>query len=120
NGFLEVGLDGEVNSEAIQGIQYSAPGGQLDFIRGAQLSKEGKSILVASSTAKKGTVSRIVARVDGPVTDPRTDVQYIVTEYGVVNLRGKSTAERAEAMIAIAHPRFRGELIDHARTMGYF
>ena len=120
NGFLEVGLDGEVNSEAIQGIQYSAPGGQLDFIRGAQLSKEGKSILVASSTAKKGTVSRIVARVDGPVTDPRTDVQYIVTEYGVVNLRGKSTAERAEAIIAIAHPRFRGELIDHARTMGYF
>jgi itaconate CoA-transferase len=66
--FLEVGLDGEVNSEAIEGRQYSAPGGQLDFVRGAQLSKDGKSILTAYSTAAKGTISRIVPKIAGPTT----------------------------------------------------
>lgn len=119
NGFLEVGLDGEVNSEAIGAKQYSAPGGQLDFVRGAQLSKDGKSILTAYSTASKGTVSRIVARVEGPATDPRADTHYVVTEYGIANLRGKSTAQRAEALIAIAHPNFREELMHKAREMGY-
>jgi itaconate CoA-transferase len=119
NGFLEVGLDGEVNSEAIGVTQYSAPGGQLDFVRGVQLSKEGKSILTAYSTASKGAVSRIVAKVEGPATDPRGDTHYVVTEYGIANLRGKSTSERAEALIAIAHPHFRGELMDQAREMGY-
>src|SRR5271167_2901627 len=101
--FLEVGLDGEVNSEAVMGKQYSAPGGQLDFVRGAQLSKEGKSILAAHSTAMGGKVSRIVAKIEGPTTDPRAETQYVVTEYGVANLFGLSTAERAEALIAIAH-----------------
>ncbi len=120
SGFLEVGLDGEVNSEAIAGVQYSAPGGQLDFVRGAQLSREGKSILTAYSTAKDGSLSRIVPRVKGPATDPRSDTQYIVTEYGVANLRGKSTAERAEALIAIAHPGFRSELTEQAKDLGYF
>jgi itaconate CoA-transferase len=119
NGFLEVGLDGEVNSEAIGAKQYSAPGGQLDFVRGAQLSKEGKSILTAYSTARKGAVSRIVAKVEGPATDPRADTHYVVTEYGIANLRGKSTAQRAEGLIAIAHPAFRDELMRQARHMGY-
>ncbi|MDO8432615.1 MAG: acetyl-CoA hydrolase/transferase C-terminal domain-containing protein [Candidatus Binatus sp.] len=119
NAFLEVGLGGEVNSEAIQGKQYSAPGGQLDFVRGAQLSKDGKSILAAYSTANKGTISRIVAKIEGPTTDPRTDTQYIVTEYGVACLSGKSTSERAEALIAIAHPNFREELHRAARELGY-
>jgi itaconate CoA-transferase len=119
SGFLEIGLDGEVNSEAIGGVQYSAPGGQLDFIRGAQRSKGGKSILVAYSTAKNGLISRIVPKVEGPATDPRSDVQYVVTEYGVANLRAKSTTERAEALIATAHPKFRSELIEHAKTLGY-
>jgi len=108
--FLEVGLDGEVNSEAIEGIQYTAPGGQLDFVRGAQLSKGGKSILAAYSTAANGSVSRIVPKIQGPTTDPRVDTQYIVTEYGVADMTGKSTEERAEALIAIAHPKFRNEL----------
>jgi itaconate CoA-transferase len=117
--FLEVGLDGEVNSEALEGRQYSAPGGQLDFVRGAQLSKEGKSILTAYSTAAKGTVSRIVAKIEGPTTDPRTDTQFIVTEYGTADMVGKSTAERAEALIAIAHPKFRAELRDGAKQLGY-
>ena len=117
--FLEVGLDGEVNSEAIMGKQYSAPGGQLDFVRGAQLSKGGKSILAAYATASKGTVSRIVPKIEGPTTDPRTDTQYVVTEYGVACLSGKSTAQRAEALIAIAHPQFREELRLGARQLGY-
>ena len=117
--FLEVGLDGEVNSEAIEGRQYSAPGGQLDFVRGAQLSDGGKSILTAYSTAAKGTVSRIVPKIAGPTTDPRTDTQFVVTEYGVADMVGKSTAERAEALIAIAHPKFRDELRHSARELGY-
>jgi len=118
--FLEVALDGAVNSEAIAGRQYSAPGGQLDFVRGAQCSREGKSILAAHSTARGGKISRIVPRLGGPVTDPRADVQYVVTEYGVADLFGKSVAERAEALIAIAHPDFRGELTAAARELGYF
>ena len=117
--FLEVGLDGEVNSEAIEGRQYSAPGGQLDFVRGAQLSKDGKSILTAYSTAAKGTISRIVPKIAGPTTDPRADTQYVVTEYGIANLFGKSTVERAEALIAIAHPKFRDELRRGAQELGY-
>ncbi len=117
--FLEVGLDGEVNSEAIMGKQYSAPGGQLDFVRGSQLSKGGKSILAAYSTAGNGAVSRIVPKIEGPATDPRTDTQYVVTEYGVACLIGKSTAQRAEALIAIAHPEFREGLLLGARQLGY-
>ncbi len=119
NAFLEVGLDGEVNSEAIMGKQYSAPGGQLDFVRGAQLSRDGKSILAAYSTAGKGAISRIVPKIEGPTTDPRTDTQYVVTEYGVACLTGKSTAQRAEALIAIAHPKFREDLHRGARQLGY-
>ena len=117
--FLEVGLDGEVNSESIDGKQYSAPGGQLDFVRGAQMSKGGKSILAAYSTAARGTISRIVPRIDGPTTDPRSDVQFVVTEYGVADLFAKSICERAEALIAIAHPYFRGQLEVQAKELGY-
>lgn len=119
NAFLEAGLDGEINAEAVQGRQYSAPGGQLDFVRGAQVSKGGKSILTSYSTAQNGTVSRIVHKIQGPTTDPRADTQYVVTEYGVADLRGKSTGERAAALISIAHPRFREELSRRAREMGY-
>jgi itaconate CoA-transferase len=117
--FLEVGLDGAVNSEAVEGRQYSAPGGQLDFVRGAQLSKGGKSILAAHSTAANGTISRIVPKIQGPTTDPRADIQYVLTEYGVAKLAGKSTGARAEALIAIAHPSFREELCQRAKDLGY-
>jgi itaconate CoA-transferase len=119
NAFLEVGLDGAVNSEAIEGRHYAAPGGQLDFVRGAQLSKGGKSILAACSTAAQGTISRIVPKLNGPTTNPRNDTQYIVTEYGVADMIGKSTTERAEALIAIAHPDFRDELLLGAQELGY-
>jgi len=91
----------------------------LDFVRGAQLSKGGKSILAAYSTASNGAVSRIVPKIEGPATDPRTDTQYVVTEYGVACLIGKSTAQRAEGLIAIAHPEFREGLLLGARQLGY-
>ena len=119
NAFLQVGLDGEVNSEVAAGRQYSAPGGQLDFVRGAQKSRGGKSILTAYSTAAHGTISRIVPQIEGPATDPRSEVQYVVTEYGVANLRQLSTPERAEALIGLAHPKFRDELERRAKEIGY-
>ncbi len=119
NSFVEVDLTGQVNAEFLKGRQFSAPGGQLDFVRGSQLSKGGKSILTAYSTASGGKFSRIVPRIVGPTTDPRVDTQYIVTEYGAVNLRGKSTTERALALIEIAHPDFRAELTATAKKLGY-
>lgn len=119
NGFLQIDFTGQVNAETIGGKQYSAPGGQLDFIRGAQLSKNGKSILAAYSTACSESISRIVPCIEGPATDPRADIHYITTEYGIVNLRGKSVAERTVALIEIAHPKFREELYLAAKQIGY-
>jgi itaconate CoA-transferase len=110
NATLQVDLGGACNSEHMLGNQYSGSGGQLDFVRGANASKGGLSIIACRSTAKDGVVSRIVPQLGGPVTTPRNDVRYIVTEYGVADLRGKTLGERAEALIAIAHPDFRDEL----------
>lgn len=117
NSFVQVDLFGQVNAEAVNGRQFSAIGGQLDFIRGAQLSKQGCSILAAHSTAAEGSVSRIIPVVSGPITDSRVDVQYIATEYGIVNLKGKSTYERTMALIDIAHPKFRDELLQQAKDL---
>jgi itaconate CoA-transferase len=110
NATLQVDLGGACNSEHMLGHQYSGSGGQLDFVRGANASEGGISIIACRSTAKGGTVSRIVPQLDGPVTTPRNDVHYVVTEYGAANLRGLSTAERRDALIALAHPDFRDEL----------
>lgn len=110
NATLQVDLGGACNSEHMLGRQYSGSGGQLDFVRGASSSKGGKSIIACHSTAKEGTVSRIVPRLEGPVTTPRNDTHIVVTEFGWVDLKGKSLRERAEALIGIAHPRFREEL----------
>jgi itaconate CoA-transferase len=110
NGTLQVDLGGACNSEHMLGRQYSGSGGQLDFVRGAGASKNGKSIIACHSTAKDGAVSRIVARLNGPVTTPRNDTHIVATEYGWVDLKGRSLRERAEALIGIAHPRFRDEL----------
>lgn len=110
NATLQVDLGGACNSEHMLGRQYSGSGGQLDFVRGASASKGGKSIIACHSTAKEGTVSRIVARLEGPVTTPRNDTHIVVTEYGWVDLKGKSLRERAEALVGIAHPRFREAL----------
>ncbi|QHL89832.1 4-hydroxybutyrate--acetyl-CoA CoA transferase [Sphingomonas changnyeongensis] len=110
NATLEVDLSGACNSEHLLGRQYSGAGGQLDFVRGARASRGGRSIIACPSTARDGTVSRIVPALAGPVTTPRNDAQTIVTEYGAVDLDGKSLRQRAEALAAIAHPRFRDEL----------
>lgn len=110
NATLEVDLSGACNSEHVLGRQYSGSGGQLDFVRGASASRGGKSIIACRSTAKDGAVSRIVPKLDGPVTTPRNDTHLVVTEYGAVDLRGKSLRQRADALISIAHPRFRGAL----------
>ncbi len=110
NATLEVDLNGACNSEGMKGRQYSAAGGQLDFVRGAGASEGGKSIIACHATAAGGTLSRIVPRLTGPVTTPRNDVHIVVTEFGAADLRGKSLAERAKALIAIADPRFRDEL----------
>ncbi|MCJ2186930.1 acetyl-CoA hydrolase/transferase family protein [Novosphingobium beihaiensis] len=110
NATLQVDLSGACNSEHMLGHQYSGSGGQLDFVRGANASKGGISIIACRSTARDGAVSRIVPKLEGPVTTPRNDVHWIVTEFGAANLRGKSLRERAEAMIGLAHPRFRDEL----------
>jgi itaconate CoA-transferase len=94
----------------MRGRQYSAAGGQLDFVRGAGASQGGKSIIACHATAAGGTASRIVPRLSGPVTTPRNDVHIVVTEFGAADLRGKSLAERARALIGIAHPQFRDAL----------
>ena len=110
NATLQVDLGGACNSEHMLGRQYSGSGGQLDFVRGACASRGGKSIIVCHSTAKDGTVSRIVPQLQGPVTTPRNDTHIVATEFGWVDLKGKSLRARAEALIGIAHPRFRDEL----------
>lgn len=110
NATVQVHLGGACNSESVGGRQYSGAGGQLDFVRGANASSGGISIIACRSTARDGTVSRIVPHLDGPVTTPRNDVRWIVTEYGAVNLHGKTMQERAAALIGIAHPKFRDEL----------
>jgi len=115
NGTLQVNLAGACNSEHLLGHQFSGSGGQLDFVRGARASRGGKSIIACQSTACGGTVSRIVPRLDGPVTTPRNDTQIIVTEFGWVDVSGMSLRQRADALIGIAHPRFRDELANGLR-----
>ena len=114
NSALQADLMGQVCAETINGKQFSGIGGQMDFVRGASLSKGGKSVIAMPSTAAKGKVSRIVAGVQpgDAVTTPRNDVDYIVTEYGVAKLSGVDIAERARRLIAIAHPQFRDQLKD--------
>lgn len=118
NATIQVDLSGACNSEHMAGRQYSAAGGQLDFVRGAYASKGGRSIIACHSTAKDGTVSRIVGRLDGPVTTPRNDVHIVATEWGWRDLKGLDIHARAKAMIALAHPKFRDELEKTAREGG--
>jgi itaconate CoA-transferase len=120
NAALEVDLTGQICAESMGTDQYSGTGGQLDFIRGAYDSPGGKAIIAFCSTARGGEVSRIVPTLSpgAVVTTPRTDVHYIVTEYGVAQLKGKSMRERARLLIGLAHPRFRDELTAEAKKMG--
>jgi acyl-CoA hydrolase len=123
NNAVEVDLFCQVSSESSGTRQISGTGGQFDFVFGAFHSKGGKSFICLSSTAKdkNGTVKSRIRSVLEPgsiVTVPRTIVHYVVTEYGKAMLKGKSTWERAEALINIAHPTFREELIKEAELMG--
>ena len=117
NSAVEVDITGQVCSDSIGTYIYSGFGGQVDFIRGAAHSKKGLPIIALPSTAKKGEISRIVPslkRGAGVVTT-RADVKYVVTEYGVAYLHGKNLKERTEALINIAHPNFKDDLIKEAK-----
>lgn len=118
NGAIEVDLTGQIGSEFVAGHQFSGTGGQLDFVRGAYASKGGKSFIALHATAKSGTLSRIVPRLSGPVTDPRMDTHHVVTEFGLANLKGKSMQQRAELLIGLAAPQFRDELVIEAKKLG--
>jgi 4-hydroxybutyrate CoA-transferase len=112
NSAMEIDLTGQVNC-GFQGRKYfSGIGGQLDFLRGAAYSRGGKPIICLPATAKNGTISRIVPTLGfgTPVTTPRVDIHWVVTEFGAVNLFGISTQKRAEALISVAHPNFRDQL----------
>lgn len=117
NSALQVDLTGQVCADTIGLTQYSGIGGQVDFVRGAARSKGGKAIIALPSTAGAGKFSRIVPTLDhgAAVTTSRGDVQFVVTEYGIADLRGKSVRARAEALIEIAHPDFRAELREKAK-----
>jgi itaconate CoA-transferase len=116
NATIEVDLLGQCNSEYLGDMQFSGTGGQLDFVRGAFNSNGGKSIIAFRSTAKDGAVSRIVPTLEtgAVVTVPRMDTQYLATEYGIVQVKGKSTRDRALEIIKIAHPKFRDWLLQEA------
>lgn len=117
NSAIEIDLTGQVVSDSIGYHFYSGIGGQVDFIRGAALSKGGKPIIAIPSTTKDGKISRIVAHITegGGVVTSRGDVSYVVTEYGIASLRGKSVRERALELIRIAHPKFRAQLLSQVR-----
>ena len=117
NSALEIDLTGQATAESIGSIFYSGIGGQADFVRGTVLSPGGKCILVLQSTAVSGEVSRIspFLKEGAGITLHRGDVHYVVTEYGIAYLHGKSIRERAMALIAIAHPKFRSWLIEEAK-----
>ncbi|MES2129594.1 MAG: acetyl-CoA hydrolase/transferase C-terminal domain-containing protein [Pseudomonadota bacterium] len=122
NASLQVDLLGQCGSESIAHLPYSGTGGQLDFVRAANRSRGGKAFIVLPSTAKDNTISRIVPTLTPGthVTTTKNDVNYVVTEYGVAQLRGKSAKQRAQELIAIAHPDFRAELRAQANRMAVF
>jgi 4-hydroxybutyrate CoA-transferase len=119
NSALQIDLSGQVCADSIGTHIYSGAGGQVDFMRGAARAEEGRPIIALPSTAQHGAISRIVPTLDvgaGVVTS-RYDVHYVVTEYGVAYLHGKTLAQRAQALIAIAHPDFRDWLAAAAREL---
>lgn len=114
NSCVQVDLMGQVVSTSVGLRQISGVGGQVDFVRGANMSRGGRTIMAMPSTAARGTVSKIVPLIDegAAVTTSRYDVSYVVTEYGVAQLKGKTLRERAQALIEIAHPDFRAALVE--------
>ncbi|MEB1806232.1 MAG: 4-hydroxybutyrate CoA-transferase [Bacillaceae bacterium] len=121
NATVEVDFLGQCNSETIGGRYYSSTGGQGDFGIGARMAKEGRGVICLHSTAKNGEISKIVPTLPrgAVVTTSKNDVDYVVTEYGVAKLRGKTIRERTQNLINIAHPKFREELTFEAKKMGF-
>lgn len=121
NSAISIDLTGQINSDSMGTTFYSGIGGQVDFVRGASRSKGGKAIIAFPATAKKGEISRIVPTLaDGAgVVTSRGDVNYVVTEYGVAQLHGRTIRDRAKALINIAHPKFRDELEAFAKKQSY-
>jgi acetyl-CoA hydrolase len=121
NSALEVDLTGQVCADSIGHRFYSGVGGQLDFVRGASRSKGGKAIIALPSTTQNGLINRIVPalKTGAGVTTTRNDVHYVVTEYGVADLYGRTIAQRAQALINIAHPNFREPLLAFAHEQRY-
>lgn len=117
NSAAEVDLTGQVNAEQTGSVYFGGTGGQLDFVRAGARSPGGHAIIALPATAKNGTVSRISARLSGPVTTPRSDVDVIVTEFGAAELAGRSLEERARRLVAIAHPDFREDLAREAHMI---
>ncbi|MDQ1919464.1 acetyl-CoA hydrolase/transferase family protein [Massilia pseudoviolaceinigra] len=119
NATLQIDLLGQCGSESIAHLPYSGTGGQVDFVRAGNRSRGGKSFIVLPSTAKDNTISRIVPTLTPGThaTTSKNDINYVVTEYGVAQLRGKSAKQRAQALIAIAHPDFRASLRAEANRM---
>jgi len=117
NTALQIDLTGQSTAESLGDEFYSGIGGQADFMRAAQLAPDGKAILVLESTAKNGTISRIVPQLTpgAGVTLTRGDIQYVVTEYGIAYLHGKNIRERAMELIRVAHPKFQPELLRAAK-----
>ena len=120
NSALEIDLTGQATSESIGSIFYSGVGGHQDFMRGALLSKNGKTILAMKATSHDDTISRIVPALkeQAGVTLNRSDIRYLVTEYGIAYLHGKNIRERAMELISIAHPKFQSWLIEEAKKRG--
>ena len=119
NGALEIDLWGQANSEMIGGVQHSGVGGALDFLRGCQMSDSAMSIHLMPATAQKGAASRIVPQINvNAVTATRYDVDVVVTEFGIARLKDASVRQKAERLIAIAHPEHREQLKDAAQKMG--
>ncbi|ROO85201.1 acyl-CoA hydrolase [Actinocorallia herbida] len=122
NSALEVDLTGQVNAEQSGTAYLGGTGGQVDFVRAGSRSPGGHALMVLPSTAKNGTVSRITTALSGPVTTARSDIDVVITEYGAAELKGRTLAERARRLVAIAHPDFRETLereADALRRRGF-
>lgn len=119
NATLQIDLLGQCGSESLGYASFSGTGGQSDFVRAANRSRGGKAFIVLPSTAKNDTISRIVPMLTPGthISTSKNDINYVVTEYGVAQLRGKSVGQRARELICIAHPAFRSELTEQARRM---
>jgi 4-hydroxybutyrate CoA-transferase len=119
NSAIQVDLMGQVVADTMGPLQFTGIGGQVDFVRGAARSKGGKAIIALPSTAKRGEVSRICAKItDGAaITTMRADVDYVVTEHGVAHLKGKTLSERAHALLDIADPKFRDQIVQDCKAL---